>query len=92
MNFIKYNMLKIEKNLKNSKVIENTKLQVNTVTILSRKEINSLSSSILLPKKIVSNSSKESLIFRKKKSPIKTITYMNNDSGKTRHFTPAAQE
>ncbi len=29
---------------------------------------------------------------KKNKSPIKTIAYINNDSGKRRHFTPAAQE
>ena len=44
------------------------------------------------PKEIVNNSSRESLIFKKKKSPIKTISYINNDTGKMRHFTPAAQE
>jgi hypothetical protein len=31
-------------------------------------------------------------ILKKNKSPIKTISYINNDSGKMRHFTPAAQE
>lgn len=31
-------------------------------------------------------------IFKKNKSPINTISYISNDSGKMRHFTPAAQE
>lgn len=86
-------MSKTNKNLENSKVlIENTTLlPVNTARVLSTKETSFLSSSVL-PKKIISNCSKESLIFNKKKSPIKTISYMNNDSGKVRHFTPAAQE
>ena len=34
----------------------------------------------------------EPIIFRKKGSPIKTIRYIRNDTGKIRHFTPAAQE
>ena len=34
----------------------------------------------------------EPFIFKKKKSPIKNISYIQNDSGKMRHFTPAAQE
>jgi len=34
----------------------------------------------------------EPLIFKKNKSLIKTIRYINNDTGKMRHFTPAAQE
>jgi hypothetical protein len=34
----------------------------------------------------------EPIIFRKKGSPIKTIRYIGNDTGKIRHFTPAAQE
>lgn len=32
------------------------------------------------------------MIFTKSKSPIKTINFINNDSGKMKHFTPAAQE
>lgn len=34
----------------------------------------------------------EPIIFKKKGSPIKTIRYIRNDTGKIRHFTPAAQE
>jgi Mitochondrial ribosomal protein (VAR1) len=36
----------------------------------------------------------ESVVFKKKesKSTLKTIRYIRNDSGKIRHFTPAAQE
>ena len=34
----------------------------------------------------------EPLIFKKNKSSIKTIRYINNDTGKMRHFIPAAQE
>lgn len=36
----------------------------------------------------------ESVVFKKKesKSSLKTIRYIRNDSGKIRHFTPAAQE
>ena len=34
----------------------------------------------------------EPIIFRKKGSTIKTIQYIRNDTGKIRHFTPAAQE
>jgi len=34
----------------------------------------------------------EPLIFRKKKSPIKTLRYVKNDTGKMKHFTPGAQE
>ena len=34
----------------------------------------------------------EPFIFKKNKSPIKTISFINNDTGKMRHFTPAAQE
>jgi len=34
----------------------------------------------------------EPLIFKKNKSPIKTLKYINNDTGKMRHFIPAAQE
>jgi Mitochondrial ribosomal protein (VAR1) len=40
-------------------------------------------------KKIGSN---EPLIFKKKKSPIKTLRYIKNDTGKMKHFTPGAQE
>jgi Mitochondrial ribosomal protein (VAR1) len=36
--------------------------------------------------------SNEPFIFNKKVSKIKTIRYIDNDSGKMRHFTPAAQE
>ncbi len=34
------------------------------------------------------------IIFNKKKkeSSIKTLRYINNDTGRTRHYTPAAQE
>jgi hypothetical protein len=34
------------------------------------------------------------IIFNKKSKKIvfKPLTYVNNDTGKTRHFTPAAQE
>ena len=35
---------------------------------------------------------KKPFIFNKSKSPIKTLNYINNDTGKMRHFTPAAQE
>lgn len=31
-------------------------------------------------------------VFKKNKSPIKTYSFINNDTGKMRHFTPAAQE
>ena len=34
----------------------------------------------------------EPLIFKKKESPIKTLRYINNDTGKMKHFTPGAQE
>ena len=34
----------------------------------------------------------EPLIFKKKESPVKVLRYINNDTGKMRHFTPAAQE
>lgn len=34
----------------------------------------------------------EPLILKKKESAIKTIQYINNDTGKMKHFTPAAQE
>lgn len=34
----------------------------------------------------------EPLIFNKKESPIKPLRYINNDTGKMRHFTPGAQE
>jgi hypothetical protein len=34
----------------------------------------------------------EPVIFKKKESPIKTMRYIENDTGKMRHFTPAAQE
>jgi hypothetical protein len=32
------------------------------------------------------------IILKKKESSIKVIRYINNDTGKMRHFTPAAQE
>ena len=32
------------------------------------------------------------LIFKRKESPIKTLRYINNDTGKMKHFTPGAQE
>ena len=34
----------------------------------------------------------EPIIFKKKESPIKTLRYINNDTGKMKHFTPGAQE
>jgi len=34
----------------------------------------------------------EPFIFKKKESPVKTLRYINNDTGKMRHFTPGAQE
>jgi Mitochondrial ribosomal protein (VAR1) len=34
----------------------------------------------------------EPLIFNKMESPIKPLRYINNDTGKMRHFTPGAQE
>jgi hypothetical protein len=45
-------------------------------------------------KKVKNTSFNEPIIFNKKKkeSSIKTIRYINNDTGKTRHFTPVAQE
>ena len=83
----------LKKNLQSPKILlENFKSPVNTKKIQDIKEKNFLSRSIVLPKKIVNNSSKESLIFKKKKSPIKIISYINNDTGKMKHFTPAAQE
>lgn len=73
-------------------VPENIKLPVNTIRELDIRQEENLYKLIVLPKKIVKNSSKESIIFKKKKSSIKTISYINNDTGKMRHFTPAAQE
>jgi hypothetical protein len=34
----------------------------------------------------------EPFIFKKKESFVKTLRYINNDTGKMRHFTPGAQE
>ncbi len=34
----------------------------------------------------------EPFIFKKKESLVKTLRYINNDTGKMRHFTPGAQE
>jgi hypothetical protein len=34
----------------------------------------------------------EPLIFKRKESPIKILRYINNDTGKMKHFTPGAQE
>lgn len=83
----------LKKNLQSPKILlENFKSPINTKKIQDIKEKNFFSRSIVLPKKIVNNSSKESLIFKKKKSPIKIISYINNDTGKMKHFTPAAQE
>ncbi len=49
---------------------------------------------ILPSKEVKNNDLGEPFIHKQKKSvsPIKTIKYINNDTGKTRHFTPAAQE
>lgn len=83
----------LKKNLQSPRILlENFKSPVNREKIQDIKEKNFFSRSIVLPKKIVNNSSKESLIFKKKKSPIKIISYINNDTGKMKHFTPAAQE
>jgi len=45
--------------------------------------------SVMLPN---ANKIVKPFIIKENKSPIKTINYINNDSGKMRHFTPAAQE
>jgi hypothetical protein len=34
----------------------------------------------------------EPFIFKRKKSVIKPLHYINNDTGKMKHFTPGAQE
>jgi hypothetical protein len=86
-------MLKIKNNSQSPKIsLEDIRSSLNMKRVSNIKEENFSYRSIILPKKIVSNSSNESLIFKKKKSPIKTISYINNDTGKMRHFTPAAQE
>lgn len=72
---------------------------------MNKKEINSLYTTskkvnrpiIFNDKEIIKIKEKktslnEPLIFKKNKSPIKTIRYINNDTGKMRHFIPAAQE
>jgi hypothetical protein len=73
---------------------------------MNKKQINSfyttgkkVSRSIILKDKEMikikekkTTSLNEPLIFKKNKSPIKTIKYINNDTGKMRHFIPAAQE
>ena len=56
---------------------------------------NTKENKILLNKPIVLANNVETIkpfIFKKSKSPIKTLNYINNDTGKMRHFTPAAQE
>ena len=53
----------------------------NKKEILNNKSIKLLSSEQVKP-----------FILKTNKSPIKTISYIKNDSGKIRHFTPAAQE
>jgi hypothetical protein len=72
---------------------------------MNKKQINSfyttgkkVSRSIILKDKEMlkikekKTSLSEPLIFKKNKSSIKTIKYINNDTGKMRHFIPAAQE
>lgn len=61
-----------------------TGIKVNRSIILKDKEMIKI--------KEKTTSLDEPLIFKKNKSPIKTIKYINNDTGKMRHFIPAAQE
>jgi hypothetical protein len=67
----------------NSTYVERKRI-CNRLILLNDKEIKKI--------KQRKTSLNEPLIFKKKESPIKTIRYINNDTGKMRHFTPGAQE
>ena len=62
--------------------------------LIRKRIINTKSNSLYIKPATLSNTNKivQPLIFKKNKSPIKTISFINNDTGKMRHFTPAAQE
>jgi hypothetical protein len=74
-------------------------LAITTNYFTGEKEICKIASinnykEIKVIKKEENSSLNGPIIFNKKKkeSSIKTIRYINNDTGKTRHFTPVAQE
>jgi hypothetical protein len=74
-------------------------LAITTNFFTGEKEISKIPSinnykEIKVIKKEENTSLNGPIIFNKKKkeSSIKTIRYINNDTGKTRHFTPVAQE
>jgi predicted ribosome-associated RNA-binding protein Tma20 len=43
-------------------------------------------------KKTFLHAKQEPFIFKKNESPVKSLRYINNDTGKIRHYTPGAQE
>jgi len=81
-------MLKNKLNKENS---HRAKLFLEEHSSFDTKE-NLYAKTVLLPN---INKTAKPFIFtlrKKNKSPIKTISYINNETGKRRHFTPAAQE
>jgi hypothetical protein len=62
--------------------------------LIRKRIINTKNNSLYIKPATLSNTHKivQPFVFKKNKSPIKTISFINNDTGKMRHFTPAAQE
>ena len=87
------NILKTEKNnVQYPKSISVLYTPINSINSVWKKDNRSIfleNNQMMKNKKIGFN---EPLIFNKKESSIKTLRYINNDTGKMRHFTPAAQE
>jgi len=77
-------------------MLKKNNLQSPKLNFLLRTEFKSSSNIKNLDHKLAilpkTSETVEPFIFKKKKSPIKNISYIQNDSGKMRHFTPAAQE
>ena len=88
------NILKMGKNnIQYSKDISVFYTPVNSKNRVSNKKYNK--SIVLENNQIIRTKMRgfnEPLIFKKKESPIKTLRYINNDTGKMKHFTPGAQE
>jgi hypothetical protein len=88
------NILKTEKkNVQYSKNISVIYTPVNSKNCVFKKKYNRpivLENNQIIRSKI--RGFNKPLIFKRKESPIKTLRYINNDTGKMKHFTPGAQE
>ena len=81
-------------NIQNS---ENDSVLNPSINFQNNVRIKKYNKPIILKSNQILNIEKESFINKPfivkiKKSPIKTLRYINNDTGRMKHFTPGAQE